>query len=138
MAYREGRAVTLSVGVGGALGTLARYGIIRWLPTPHDGFPWSTFLVNVSGSLIVGVVMTLVAERWPPTTYARPFLAVGFCGGYTTLSAVAMDTVLLARDGRVTMSVAYPLLSVALGMVAVFAGVMAVRALNRRQGGEGR
>lgn len=130
--------MALAVGVGGALGTMARYELGRLLPAAAGSFPWSTFAVNVSGSLLVGVVMTLVLEWWPPTTYARPFLAVGFCGGYTTLSALAAETVLLARRGHVAMSFIYPLVSSVAGLLAVFTGMAAVRVMSRRQGGDGR
>ncbi len=90
-----------AIAVGGALGTLARYGTDRALVSDPLGFPWATFAVNVTGSFLLGVVVTLVVERWPPTRYVRPFAAIGFCGGFTTFSTLAVETTQRIQHGQV-------------------------------------
>ena len=79
------------------LGAEARYGIDRLIPPPATGFPWATLLINVSGCLLIGVLMVLLVEVWSPHRYARPFLGVGVLGGYTTFSTFAVDAVRLVR-----------------------------------------
>ena len=90
----------IAIGTGGALGTLARYGVDRGLSGPALGFPWATFAVNIAGSLILGYLIIAVIERWPPTRYVRPFAAIGFCGGFTTFSTLVVEVDQLGQHGR--------------------------------------
>ncbi|HEU0170725.1 MAG TPA: CrcB family protein [Acidimicrobiales bacterium] len=113
----------MAIGVGGALGSVARYEIAVALPRPPGGFPWATFLVNITGALVLGVVMTLVLERWPPTRYVRPFLGIGLCGGYTTWSTFMTDSVVLMRDGHGATAGAYVVGTLACGLAATSAGI---------------
>src|SRR6185295_14847300 len=83
------------VAAGGGLGSAARYGLARALPSPATGFPWATFLTNVTGCLLLGVLMVYVLEVWPPRRYVRPFLGVGFLGGYTTFSTYTVELLTL-------------------------------------------
>jgi CrcB protein len=76
---------------GGVVGALARYGIQLGLPHRPDGFPWSTFLVNITGCLLIGALMVLIVEVWTGPPLLRPFLGVGVLGGYTTFSTYALD-----------------------------------------------
>jgi hypothetical protein len=74
----SGRAqpeVLAVIALGGMLGASARYGINRWLPTRPGGFPWATFWTNMSGSFLLGLLLVLLLERFPPTRLVRPFLA---------------------------------------------------------------
>ena len=80
-----------AIGVGGTLGTLARYAFERSVVADPSGIPWATLSVNVIGSFVLGVVVTLVTERWPRDRYLRPLVAVGFCGGFTTFSTFAVE-----------------------------------------------
>src|ERR1700722_6557458 len=100
------RAV-LAVAAGGALGAPARYGIGLALPVHGGGFPLATFLINVSGGLILGALVTLVVERWPPTRYVRPFFGTGFLGAYTTWSTFMVDAAVLTKDGHAGVAVGY-------------------------------
>jgi fluoride exporter len=122
----EGRVI-LAVAAGGLLGAPARYGIGLGLPVHSGGFPLGTFLINVSGSLALAALVTLVIERWPPTRYVRPFFGTGFLGAYTTWSTFVVDTTVLAKDGHVAVAVAYVAASLVTGFAAVFAGVVLVR-----------
>jgi CrcB protein len=115
--------VLFAIGTGGMLGALARYGIGRAWPAAPGGFPWSTLAINLSGSLLLGVLVTLVIERWPPTRYVRPFAGVGVCGGYTTWSTFMTEVALLVRDHRSTSAVTYWGVRVAAGLAATYAGV---------------
>ncbi|WP_369257499.1 fluoride efflux transporter CrcB [Geodermatophilus amargosae] len=118
--------------VGGALGALARWGVAGVLPSPGGGWPWATLLVNLTGCLLMGVLLGALAGRDPEPAWARPFLAVGVLGGYTTYSAFAVEVVDLADAGAVARALGYVLVSVLGGVLAVAAGVRAVRGPGRR------
>jgi len=117
----------VAIAVGGALGTLARYGVNRALVPPSLGFPWPTFVVNVTGSLILGLVVTMVVERWSPTRFVRPFVAVGFCGGFTTFSTMVVSAAQLGQHGRSGLAAVYLVGSLLAGLVAVALGTALAR-----------
>jgi CrcB protein len=116
--------ILLAIALGGALGTPARYAVERIIHVAPDSFPWSTFTVNISGSLVLGVLLTLIIERWPPSRYLRPFAAIGFLGAYTTFSTYMVETDLLVKDGQVGVAVAYVVGSLVVGIVAVYLGIV--------------
>lgn len=120
------------VAVGGALGSLARYGVGRALPWHGQGFPWATFIENVSGGLALGVLMVLLLDVWPPSRYARPFLAVGLLGGYTTFSAYMLETRDLFAGGQVGVAASYLFGSLVVGLAAVWLGIGSARFAVRR------
>ncbi len=117
----------VAIGLGGALGTLARWGVGRQVVDSALGFPWATFVVNMAGSFLLGVIVTLVVERFPPTRYVRPFAAIGFCGGFTTFSALAVDAVQRAQHGRVGIAALYLVSSLVGGIVAAGLGIAVSR-----------
>ncbi|MGY1731403.1 fluoride efflux transporter CrcB [Geodermatophilus sp. SYSU D01045] len=112
--------------VGGALGALARWGVAEALPSPAAGWPWATLLVNLTGCLLMGVLLGLLTTG-PEPPWVRPLLAVGVLGGYTTYSAFAVEVALLTDAGRVLLAAAYVLASVLGGVLATAAGLVAVR-----------
>ncbi len=116
-----------AIAVGGAAGTLARYGVDRALVTPDLGFPWATFTVNVIGSFLLGLVIVLVTERWSPTRFVRPLVAVGFCGGFTTFSTLMVDVARRGQHGRIGVALADLVVSLVAGAVAVVLGMAAGR-----------
>jgi len=116
-----------AIASGGALGTLARYGADRALVPDATGFPWATFTVNVVGSLLVGLLVTLVVERWSPTRYVRPFAVIGFCGGFTTFSTLAVEVAQRSQHGRVSLAVGYLVASLVAGVVAAALGMALAR-----------
>lgn len=123
----------LWVALGSALGGVARYassGIeLRW---PGTGFPWSTLLVNVTGSLAIGALaFAIPADGRALSENARLLLMVGFCGGFTTFSAFSLETLNLARSGAWGMAAGYVLGSVVLCLLAVTAGYLGAAALAR-------
>ena len=89
-----------AIAVGGALGALARYGVAQAIHVAKDGFPWATFWTNISGAFVLGLFLTFVMRRYPPSQFARAFFAVGFLGAYTTFSTMAVETVVLVKDGH--------------------------------------
>lgn len=116
-----------AIAAGGALGTLARYGTDRALVPAPTGFPWATFSVNVTGSLLLGVIVTLVVERWPPTRFVRPFAAIGFCGGFTTFSTLAVEIAQRAQHGRLGLAAGYLAASLVAGVTAAGLGMAVAR-----------
>jgi CrcB protein len=119
--------VVVAVAAGGAFGAPIRYELSVSVHVAPGSFPWSTFWINVSGSFLLGLVLTVVLERWPPTRYVRPFVAIGGLGAYTTFSTYSVETDLLFRDGHVALGLAYALGSLAAGGVAVYLGIVAGR-----------
>ncbi|MGD0311819.1 MAG: CrcB family protein [Acidimicrobiales bacterium] len=117
----------IAIAAGGALGTLARYGTDRALVASALGFPWATFAVNVAGSFVLGLIVTLVIERWPPTRFVRPFAAIGFCGGFTTFSTLMVESAQRVQHGRAGLAAAYLLISLVAGVAAAAVGMALAR-----------
>ncbi|MCA1845461.1 MAG: fluoride efflux transporter CrcB [Actinobacteria bacterium] len=124
----RGRPATLAaIAAGGALGAPARYLLGKAVYVSPGTFPWGTFWINVSGSFALGVLLTLVVERWPPTRFARPFAAVGFLGAYTTFSTFGVEADRLISAGRMAIAAAYVAGSVVGGLAAVYLGISLTR-----------
>jgi CrcB protein len=111
------------IAVGGAAGTLARYGLARLWPVATNGFPWATLVANVGGGFVLGLILTLVVERWRPTTAVRPLVAIGFCGGLTTWSTLMLEIAQRGRHGDPGLAVAYLAITLVVGFGAVVAGI---------------
>jgi CrcB protein len=115
----------LLAAVGGVLGALARWGVGTALPHSPGTWPWATLLVNLTGCLLLGLLIAVVAVRLPEATWPRPFLAVGVLGGFTTFSAFAVEVVELMEAGAAVLAAGYVVLSVLGGVVAVAVGARA-------------
>jgi len=113
--------------VGGALGTLARVAVARVITTGASSWPWPTFAVNVTGSFLLGYFTTRLQERLPLSSYRRPFLGTGICGGLTTFSTLQVELVKLIDAGHVGLALAYCTASLAAGFAAVGIATAAVR-----------
>ncbi len=118
----------MAIFVGGALGTVARYLLEAFHPLAPGAFPWATLLVNLTGSFAIGLVMPLTEDVSHRLRALRPLLVIGFLGGWTTYSTLAVDATLLVRHGDVVSCVAYLAATVAGGLTLVVAG----HALGRR------
>ncbi|MFB9834018.1 fluoride efflux transporter CrcB [Actinoallomurus acaciae] len=127
--HRQWRVLT-TISVGGALGSIARYGVSTAIPVGPGHFPWATFLINLTGCFALGLLMVFVLDIWPPTRYVRPFLGVGFLGGYTTFSTFAVETRDLAGHGSWILADAYVLNSLVGGLVAVWLGITLARLIG--------
>lgn len=117
------------------VGAEARYGLTILQGDP-PAFPWATMLVNVSGCLLIGVLMAFVFELTQPHRLLRPFLGIGVLGGFTTFSTYAVDVRALLADDRAGVALGYFLLTPLLALVGVWAGARITRNLiARRQRG---
>lgn len=115
--------IWVMVALGGAFGAMARYGIGGIVGSAAvTGFPWATFVVNVAGCLGLGVVIRWTDAAAIPES-VRALLTVGFFGAFTTFSTFGYETVALLRDGAWTRAGAYVSGSVALGILALLAGL---------------
>jgi CrcB protein len=117
----------MAIAAGGALGATARYAITRVIVVPHDGFPWATFLINVAGAFVLGAFVEVAARRGD-SRIARAFFAVGFLGAFTTFSTLAVETVLLVKDGHAFVGVSYLVAAIVAGLAAAAGGVALGRA----------
>ena len=112
------------VGLAGAAGALARYGL--GLAVGVRSFPWATLGINLAGSFLLGLLLTAAVERRWPDTATVP-LAVGFLGAFTTFSTFSFETYTLARTDRVATAAVYVAVSVVGGVLAAAAGYAAAR-----------
>ena len=115
----------LWIGVGSALGGMARHWMASWMALRFPAaFPWGTFLVNVLGSFLIGLIIALPESRFPGPNGAmiRQFLTVGLLGGFTTFSAFSIQTVTLFQSGRIFTALLYIVLSVILCIAAAALG----------------
>jgi CrcB protein len=116
----------LVVLAGAGLGGVARYAAGLWISARYGTrFPLGTFVINVSGSFLIGLLMTLLTERFQPHPNWRLFLVVGVLGGYTTFSSFEYEALQAVRSGTHWVGLGYLLGSVAFGYLGVWLGVIA-------------
>lgn len=120
-------AVLASISIGGMLGATARHGVSQVIHASPDSFPWATFTANISGSFLLGFILVLLIDRFPPSHYLRVFVATGFLGAYTTMSTFQVETVTLIKDGDTVLGVVYSLATIAVGLTAAWLGISAGR-----------
>ncbi|UQD80656.1 fluoride efflux transporter CrcB [Bradyrhizobium elkanii USDA 76] len=133
MASRKGEALNVqllaAVAIGGSLGSVARYlvaiGAGRLVGTE---FPWGTLVINIVGSFLIGVLAESFALSWNASQAIRVFLTIGICGGFTTFSTFSLDAIVLMQRGELWSAGAYIAASVALSILALFGGLLLVRA----------
>jgi CrcB protein len=122
--------LVIAVGVGGAAGALARYGLDRLIEHHvFTIFPWSTFAINVSGCFAAGAAVAALVDRHELPNWLRAGVVVGFLGAYTTFSTFAQETRDLLAEGHGALAIANAAGSVAVGVAAVLAGVALGRTL---------
>jgi CrcB protein len=111
------------IGLGGFLGAVTRYAVSLWIGQRWGrGFPLGTFFINISGSFLIALVMSLSTERLMISPQWRLFLAVGFLGAYTTFSTFELETGNLLRDGEWIIAGLNVVLSVVAGFIALKTG----------------
>jgi fluoride exporter len=113
--------------VGGVIGAVARVGLSEALPHGVGGWPWATFTVNMVGALLLGWFVTRLGERLPPSTYRRPLLGTGLCGGLTTFSTMQLELFKMIEGGYVPLAVAYAAATIAGGFLCVHVATVATR-----------
>jgi CrcB protein len=120
----------LVISLGGVLGANTRYFVSLYVAERlGTAFPYGTFIINVTGSLVIGFFLTLVTERFSVDPLWRLFFATGFLGAYTTFSSYAYEAAQLTRDGAYGLAFLYLFGSVLAGMLGVFAGILAAEQL---------
>ena len=128
---KDSRAVA-AIFAGGAVGALARAVLAQALPSSPAEWPWPTFAVNILGAFLVGYFVTRLQERLPLSSYRRPLLGTGLCGGLTTFSTMQVELLHMLAAGEYLLAFAYGLVSVAAGYVAVQVGTAVVRRVRIR------
>jgi fluoride exporter len=122
----------LAVLVGGGIGSVLRF-VLTFAISQRlgPGFPWWTFIINVTGSFVIGIVAEAVQTRaFSSAPLVRVFLMTGVLGGYTTFSSFSYETLALIGDRAVLLAASYAVGSVVLGIAAAFAGVALARAFS--------
>ncbi|SFB39912.1 camphor resistance protein CrcB [Amycolatopsis marina] len=119
--------VLLAVAVGGALGSLARYGLGLALPHERGQFGTATLLANIGGCLLIGVLMMLIITIRDPHPLLRPFAGIGVLGGFTTFSTFVVEAMDSALTGRPGLALLYAAVSVLASLLAVALGMRATR-----------
>ncbi|MCA1757906.1 MAG: fluoride efflux transporter CrcB [Bacteroidales bacterium] len=120
--------ILMIIGTGSFLGGVSRFVVSRMVQSSADSaFPFGTLMVNILGCLIIGIVYGVADRGTIITPEMRLFLAVGFCGGFTTFSAFAAENIALLRDGNVLYFALYAGISVFLGVLATWSGNVLIK-----------
>ncbi|HEY4420134.1 MAG TPA: CrcB family protein [Pseudonocardia sp.] len=120
-----------AIAVGGVIGAEARYVLGVVLPHDPGSWPWATLLENISGCLLIGVLMVVITEFVTPHRLLRPFLGVGVLGGYTTFSTYTVDAIRLFEGGQPPLAAAYLVVTPLAAVLACAAGAGATRLTAR-------
>ena len=126
---RSHYGVLAVIAAGGMIGTGARYGAGLLWPTAPGSFPWTTLGINVSGCLLIGILLVALTEAWTAPAWVRPFFATGVLGGYTTFSTYCVDIERLVSGGRAGTALGYLAATVLAALAAVTAGSWTTRRL---------
>ena len=120
--------LVLAIALGGAIGAVGRHyvSVAMALLLGH-GFPWGTLVVNIVGSFIMGALIETMALVWSPTAEMRALLTVGVLGAFTTFSTFSLDVATLYERGATLVLTAYVIASVAISILALFAGLRLMR-----------
>lgn len=113
--------------IGGGIGSVFRFFIGKYLNSPVTGIPYGTFVANVIGSLLIGIILGLAAKNEALSSNQTLFLATGFCGGFTTFSAFAYENHVFLKSGDFLSFALYTFASFILGFLAVFFGMYVVK-----------
>ena len=113
--------------IGGGFGSVLRFLIGKWLNNSENGIPYGTFLANILGSLLIGIILGYAAKNDALTQNHTLLLATGFCGGFTTFSTFAYENHVFLKSGDFTSFAFYTIASFVVGFLAVFAGMYLVK-----------
>ena len=131
MANRDYRELA-AIFAGGALGSVARAALGTLVAPDPARWPWPTFIVNIVGTFLVGYFTTRLLERLPLSSYRRPLLGTGLCGGLTTFSTMQVETLRMIEHGHWVLATGYTVVSIALGLLAVHLATVLVRRVRVR------
>jgi CrcB protein len=113
--------------IGGGFGSVLRYVIGKWLNNSESGIPYGTFVANILGSLLIGIILGYAAKNDTLSQHSTLLLATGFCGGFTTFSTFAYENQVFLKSGDFTSFACYTIASFVVGFLAVFAGIYLVK-----------
>lgn len=131
--FGHDRRELLAIFVGGALGTLARSGLAEVAAAEPGRWPWPTFIVNIVGAVLLGYFTTRLLERLPVSSYRRPLLGTGLCGGLTTFSTMQVETVRMIEHHNYGLAAGYTAASIGAGLIAVYLATVLTRRVRVRR-----
>lgn len=117
---------------GGALGALARAALATLAVPDPASWPWPTFTVNIVGAVLVGYFTTRLLERLPLSSYRRPLLGTGLCGGLTTFSTMQVETLRMIEHHHWALAASYTIVSIVVGLLAVHLATALTRRVRVR------
>ncbi len=118
----------LLVGLGGGLGSMARYLCQRWVAANYmHSFPWGTFAVNIVGCFAIGIFWGMTFKSFDSNESWKLFLMTGLCGGFTTFSAFTLEGIGLLKEEKLALFFTYVAASVLIGLLATYAGMKIIR-----------
>jgi CrcB protein len=112
---------------GGALGAVARVWLSQHFLQAPDEWPWTIFIINITGAFALGYFATRLQERLPQSTYRRPLLGTGLCGAYTTFSTMQLELINMVEAHRYSLAAGYALATVGAGLTAIWLSTTVVR-----------
>lgn len=130
---RADRRTIAAVFAGGALGTLARAALSEAFPHAVTSWPWPTFAANIAGAFLLGYFVTRLQERLPLSSYRRPLLGTGVCGGLSTFSTMQVEILKMISAGDWGLAAGYAAASVAAGYAALYLATAMVRRVRVRR-----
>ncbi|MGH3208551.1 MAG: fluoride efflux transporter CrcB [Trebonia sp.] len=128
----DGRTIT-AIFVGGALGTLARAALAEAFPHAATAWPWPTFAVNIVAAFLLGYFVTRLQERLPLSSYRRPLLGTGVCGGLSTFSTMQVEILKMLSAHAYLLAVGYAAASIVAGYAALHLATAMVRRVRVRR-----
>jgi CrcB protein len=120
------------IALGGALGSLGRYLLSTWIYSKSDAvFPWGTYIVNILGCFVLGMIYVWGAEKMVIGPNMRTFLTVGFLGAFTTFSTFSLETLNIIKGGEIKIALLNIAGSVVVGLLAVWLGTVVAHLASR-------
>lgn len=119
----------LLIFIGGGVGSLARYGISKWMNPPVGGFPWGTLTANALACLVLGIMAVLISQKSGISKELQAMVLIGFCGGFSTFSTFSMETLRMIQNGQWIMAISYVTVSLisCLLVLAIVANLLKVK-----------
>lgn len=124
---RFDRQELAAIFAGGAIGAIARVWLSQHYAQSYTSWPWTIFLINITGSFLLGYFATRLQERLPQSTYRRPLLGTGFCGAYTTFSTMEVEILKMIEANHYLLAITYAIVSLLAGITAIWLATTLVR-----------